>query len=93
MRAMGTRLALLSGIGRYDTAKPSKDLKPGLKETYYNAGVQWTLNKAFAASLVYKYDEVKGGTFSTGDAGSTGSVNANSKGKFSEIGVYTVYNF
>ncbi len=80
-------------FGRYDTAKPSKDLKPGLKETYYNAGVQWTLNKAFAASLVYKYDEVKGGTFSTGDAGSTGSVNANSKGKFSEIGVYTVYNF
>ena len=80
-------------FGRYDTAKPSKDLKPNLKETYYNAGVQWTLNKAFAASLVYKYDEVKGGTFSTGDAGSTGSVNANSKGKFSEIGVYTVYNF
>jgi hypothetical protein len=80
-------------FGRYDTAKPSKDLKPGLKETYYNAGVQWTLNKAFAASLVYKYDEVKGGTFSTGDAGSTGSVNANSKGKFSEIGIYTVYNF
>jgi hypothetical protein len=80
-------------FGRYDTAKPSKDLKPNLKETYYNAGVQWTLNKAFAASLVYKYDEVKGGTFSTGDAGSTGSTNVNSKGKFSEIGIYTVYNF
>ena len=82
-----------SVFARYDTAKPSKDLKPGLKETYYNAGVQWTLNKAFAASLVYKYDEVKGGTFTTGDAGATGSVNANSKGKFSEIGIYTVYNF
>jgi len=80
-------------FGRYDTAKPSKDLKPNLKETYYNAGLQWTINKAFAASLVYKYDEVKGGTFSTGDAGTTGSVNANSKGKFQEIGVYTVYNF
>jgi len=80
-------------FGRYDTAKPSKDLKPNLKETYYNAGVQWTLNKAFAASLVYKYDEVKGGTFTTGDAGATGSVNVNSKGKFSEIGIYTVYNF
>ena len=80
-------------FGRYDTAKPSKDLKPNLKETYYNAGVQWTLNKAFAASLVYKYDEVKGGTFSTGDAGSTGSTVAGSKGKFSEIGIYTVYNF
>jgi hypothetical protein len=82
-----------SVFGRYDTAKPSKDLKPGLKETYYNAGLQWTVNKAFAASLVYKYDEVKGGTFSTGDAGSLGSVDANRKGKFQEIGVYTVYNF
>jgi hypothetical protein len=80
-------------FARYDTAKPSKDLKPNLKETYYNAGVQWTINKAFAASLVYKYDEVKGGTFSTGDAGSTGSVDPTSKGKFSEIGIYTVYNF
>jgi hypothetical protein len=80
-------------FARYDTSKPSKDLKPDLKETYYNAGVQWTLNKAFSASLVYKYDEVKGGTFTTGDAGATGSVNANSKGKFSEIGIYTVYNF
>lgn len=82
-----------SVFARYDTAKPSKDLKPNLKETYYNAGVQWTLNKAFAASLVYKYDEVKGGTFSTGDAGATGSAIAGSKGKFSEIGIYTVYNF
>ncbi|MFY9822554.1 MAG: carbohydrate porin [Thermoanaerobaculia bacterium] len=82
-----------SVFARYDDAKPSKDLKPGLKETYYNAGLQWTLNKSFAASLVYKYDEVKGGTFSTGDAGATGSVNANSKGKFSEFGIYTVYNF
>jgi len=52
-----------------------------------------TTIKAFAASLVYKYDEVKGGTFSTGDAGSTGSSNAAFKGKFSEIGLYTVYNF
>jgi hypothetical protein len=80
-------------FGRYDDAKPSKDLKPGLKETYYDAGFQWTVNKAFAASLVYKYDEVKGGTFSTGDAGAVGSTSSAFKGKFSEIGVYTVYNF
>ncbi|HEY0510473.1 MAG TPA: carbohydrate porin [Thermoanaerobaculia bacterium] len=80
-------------FGRYDDAKPSKDLKPNLKETYYNAGFQWTVNKAFAASLVYKYDEVKGGTFTTGDAGAVGSTNPAFKGKFSEIGIYTVYNF
>jgi hypothetical protein len=79
-------------FARYDDAKPSEDLKPDLKFTYYNAGLQWTVNKAFAASLVYKYAEVKGGTLSTGN-GTIGSVNPNDKGKYSEIGVFTVYNF
>jgi hypothetical protein len=79
-------------FARYDDSNPSKDLKPKLEWTYYNAGVQWTLNKAFAASLVYKYAEVKGGTVGTGN-GTIGSSNANSKGKYSEIGVWTVYNF
>ena len=54
--------------------------------------MQWTLNKAFAASLVYKYDEVKGGTLGTGN-GTIGSIDANRKGKYHEIGVFTVYNF
>jgi len=79
-------------FGRYDNSKPSKDLKPGLEFTYYNAGLQWTVNKAFAASLVYKYAEVKGGTLGTGN-GTIGSVSTNDKGKYSEIGVFTVYNF
>lgn len=79
-------------FGRYDNSKPSKDLKPNLKFTYYNAGVQWTLNKAFAASLVYKFAEVKGGTLSTGN-GTIGSANVKEKGKYQEIGVFTVYNF
>ncbi len=82
-----------SVFGKYESAKPSKDLKPNLKETYYNAGLQWRLNKAFAASLIYKHDEVEGGTFSTGNAGTVGSVNARSKGEFSEIGIYTIYDF
>jgi hypothetical protein len=79
-------------FGRYDQANPSKDLKPDLEFTYYNAGVQWTLNKAFAASLAYKYADVTGGTVSTGN-GTIGSVNAREKGKYSEIGIFTVYNF
>jgi hypothetical protein len=79
-------------FGRYDTAKPSKDLKPNLKFTYYNAGWQWTFNKAFAASLVYKYADVEGGTLGTGN-GTIGSVNPREKGKYREIGVFTVYNF
>jgi len=79
-------------FARYDNSNPSKDLKPKLEWTYYNAGLQWTVNKAFAASLVYKYAEVKGGTVGTGN-GTIGSTNANSKGKYSEFGLWTVYNF
>jgi hypothetical protein len=79
-------------FGRYDNANPSKDLKPDLEFTYYNAGWQWTLNKAFAASLVYKYAEVKGGTQGTGN-GTIGSTKATSKGEYNEIGIFTVYNF
>lgn len=79
-------------FGRYDSSNPSQDLKPKLEWTYYNAGVQWTVNKAFAASLVYKYAEVKGGTVGTGN-GTIGSSNPNAKGKYSEFGLWTVYNF
>ncbi len=78
-------------FGRYDESKPSKDLKPNLKYTYYNAGIQWTVNKAFAASLVYKYADVAGGTLGTSN-GTIGSVSPNFKGKYSEIGIWTVYN-
>jgi len=79
-------------FGRYDNSNPSKDLRPNLDFTYYNAGLQWTFNKAFAASLVYKFAEVEGGTQGTGN-GTIGSTNANSKGKYNEIGIFTVYNF
>ena len=79
-------------FARYDSSKPSKDLKPNLEFTYYNTGLQWTVNKAFAASLVYKYADVKGGTLGTSN-GTIGSINPNFKGKYSEIGVWTVYNF
>jgi hypothetical protein len=83
---------VLSVFGRYDSSKPSKDLKPGLEFTYYNAGLQWRHNKALATSLVYKYAEVKGGTLSTGN-GTIGSTVAGQKGDYNEIGLFAVYDF
>jgi hypothetical protein len=79
-------------FGRYDQADPSKDLKPNLEFTYYNAGLQRTFNKAFTGSLVYKYAEVEGGTLGTGN-GTIGSSNPKEKGKYQEIGLFAVYNF
>ena len=82
----------LSIFGRYDSAKPSKDLKPKLEFTYYNLGLQWRANKSLAGTLGYKYEEVKGGTLSTGN-GTIGSTVATSKGDYNEFGVWLLYDF
>ena len=79
-------------FGRYDEAKPSKDLKPALKDNFFYAGLQWRANKSFAASLVYKNEEVKNGTISTSD-GTIGSTRSANKGDYNEFGVWTVYSF
>jgi hypothetical protein len=81
-----------SVFGRYDSSNPSKDLRPNLEDTYYNLGYQWKFNKALTGALVYKYDEVKGGTVSTAN-GTIGSTNPARKGKFQEIGLFAVYDF
>ncbi|HXU29500.1 MAG TPA: carbohydrate porin [Thermoanaerobaculia bacterium] len=85
--------AAITVFGKFEEAKPSKDLKPLLKENYYNLGVQYRYNKSFAGALVYKYEEVKGGTVSSGNGGTVGSTRAGAKGTFNEIGIYTVYDF
>ena len=83
---------VLSVFGRYDSAKPSKDLKPKLEFTYYNLGLQWRANKSLAATLGYKFAEVKGGTLSTGN-GTIGSTVATNKGQYNELGAWFLYDF
>ncbi len=63
-----------------------------MKDNFFYAGLQWRANKAFAASVVYKYEEVKGGTISTSD-GTIGSTKSTNKGDYDEIGLWTVYSF
>jgi hypothetical protein len=79
-------------FGRYDNGKPSKDLKPTLEDNFYYAGLQWRVNTAFAASLLYKHEEVKNGTLSVSE-GTIGSAKPNNKGEYKEIGIWTVYAF
>ena len=81
-----------SVFGRYDQAKPSKDLNSALKDNYFNFGFQWRANPSFAASLVYKNEEVKNGSISTTD-GTIGSSIKTQKGTYNEIGVWTLYTF
>jgi hypothetical protein len=74
-------------FGRYDSAKPSKDLNPDLKDTYFNAGIQYSPGKNLDFAFAYKYEKVDSGT--GGKVAGVGSTAANSTGKASEIGVWT----
>jgi hypothetical protein len=47
----------ISLFARYDNAKLSKSLDPSAKDTYYNAGVQYQVNKSFQLALVYKHEK------------------------------------
>jgi hypothetical protein len=80
-------------FGRYDEAKPSKDLKPSLKDNFFDVGLQWRANKSFAASLVYKYEEVKNGSISTSDGTIGTTKGIGNKGNYNEFGVWTLYTF
>jgi hypothetical protein len=82
----------LTVFARYDQAKPSKDLAPDRKLTYYNLGVEKKFNSVFSANIAYKFAEAEGGVVSTGN-GSIGSAVAGKKGEYSELGVWAIYNF
>jgi hypothetical protein len=87
--AIAPRVAV---FGRYDDAQPSKDLRPNLKDQYYNAGIELRINKAFQAALAYKHERVRGGTLAV-SAGTVGSTVATAEGKYDEFGLWTVYTF
>lgn len=88
----------LSVFGRYDSAKLSKEVLPGLKDTYAHVGVVYKPNKKVDLALVYKNEKVENGAIgiSSADANSSyliGGTKATNGGKFNEIGVYAQYSF
>jgi phosphate-selective porin O/P len=79
----------LSAFGRYDWVKPSEDLKPALKDNYFNVGVDFKPIKAIDLAVVYKRDKVANGFLSTSN-GTIGGLNA---GTYDEIGLFTQVAF
>lgn len=79
-------------FGRYDASNPSKDQNDKLKLKLYNLGIEHRFNKAIAVNLAYKFTEVKGGTWSTGN-GVIGSAVPGKKGEYSEVGFWAIYEF
>lgn len=47
----------LTAFARYDRADLSRDLDPNLKDTYYNVGLEYAVNKNFRLAGAYKRDK------------------------------------
>jgi len=92
-----------SVFGRYDQAKPSKDVVSTLKDTYINVGVDLKPRKNLDVALVYKNEKVENGQLSVSGADANGSYTIGgtgsstngltTQGKFSEIGLYSQLSF
>jgi hypothetical protein len=92
-----------SVFGRYDQAKPSKDVVSTLKDTYFNVGVDLKARKNVDLALVYKNEKVENGQLSVSGADANGSYTIGgtgsstngltTQGKFSEIGLYSQFSF
>jgi uncharacterized protein YigA (DUF484 family) len=78
-----------SVFGRYDWVKPSQDLKPALKDNYFNAGVDYKPLPPLDLALVYKRDRVKNGTLST----SNGTIGGPAHGSYDEFGLWGQFAF
>jgi hypothetical protein len=49
-------------FARYDRVVPSRDLDPGLKDTYYNFGVAFPVTKGVRVALAYKDERLQNDT-------------------------------
>ena len=49
-------------FARYDQVKPSKDLDPSLKDTYWNAGVAVPITKGVKVAIAYKDERLRNNT-------------------------------
>jgi hypothetical protein len=83
---------MVAVFGRADYIQPRKDTNSGLKDTYMNAGLEFTPVKPLNLSLVYKYETTENGTVSTSN-GTIGSTVAGSKGTYNEVGLWAQYSF
>lgn len=89
-----------SAFGRYDWVKPTEGTNYGLKDDYFNVGVQWSPAKIVDLALVYKREQAINGAFSTGSlqsgvigCGTAAALTCAGKGTYDEIGLYGQFRF
>ena len=87
-----------SVFGRYDQAKPSKDVVSTLKDTFFDLGIDFRPRKNVDLALVYKNEKVENGLISVSSADANnsytiGGISTTTSGQFHEIGLYTQLTF
>jgi hypothetical protein len=76
----------------------SEDVLPGLKDKFYDAGIDYKALKSLDLALVYKNEQVDDGaaTIGSADANSSyviGGATSKTNGTFREVGIYAQYKF
>jgi hypothetical protein len=90
--------AVWNVFARYDDVSLSENVVPGLKDRFYDVGIDYKALKSFDLALIYKNEQVNNGaaTISSADANGSytiGGASAATDGKFREIGFYAQYKF
>ena len=81
-------------FGRYDWAKPSRDLHPSLRDNYFNVGLTYSPTRIVDFSLTYKHEKVENGSWSTSNGTIGGLVNApGHSGTYDEIGIWSDFQW
>jgi hypothetical protein len=83
---------------RYDDINLSENVLPGLKDRFYDAGIDYKPLKALDIALVYKVELVDNGAASISSADGNGSytiggATSATDGKFREIGLYAQFKY
>jgi hypothetical protein len=89
-----------SVFGRYDWVKPSGDINPAFKDTYFNVGIQYSPATIVDLALVYKHEKGENGAFATGSLQSgvigcsVAAVNSCvGNGTYDEFGLFGQFRF
>lgn len=80
-------------FGRWDQAKLSQDLAPGLKDQYFDVGLESHPIKNVDVALVYKHEKMDGGPSADSFSTTNGAAFNESDGTYDEVGVWAQVAF
>ncbi len=80
-------------FGRWDQAKLSQDLAPGLKDQYFDVGLEAHPIKNVDVALAYKHETMTGGSAADSFSTTNGAAINEANGKYEEVGIWTQVSF